>query len=190
VYKKFEDNVIVNSIQKQNVKKIRRKNFISFDVENNINTGDFICAAIYGEIKKENGRNLIIEQYYDNKDKFHEGLLYYTSKPNFYCTVYNGAYDEAFIREITDDSKTLRTMDRVIKIELINGGEIFDIQNISGIEYSLEYWIEALNMYKNYGLKKESLDDLKLRVMSDAKATWILTDFIQEYFINTWNSNY
>jgi hypothetical protein len=182
-------NKVINTLRKQLVQDLRPKYFLSFDVENDINTGNFICAGLYGKYKSKKSDNILtVEEYFTDIEKFQEAILFYGKVPNLFFTTYNLNYDEAFIREITNDSGTMRTSDRVIKLEVLSGGVVFDIQNITGIEYSLENWIEWLDMEKKYGVKKVSLENLYNRVMNDTKATWILSDFIQNYFINTWNS--
>lgn len=109
----------------------------------------------------------------------------------FHYGFYNLSYDEAFILSIVDSAKSLRAGSRVIQLELyekFGGQKVWDIQNISGIEYSLEDWIVNLNMEEKHNVKKESLSDLKLRVINDAKATDILARFITEFFVTKMGS--
>jgi len=186
----------LEKFEKKAGKKPRKYNIIASDVENNPKTGEFLLAHIYGKVSIKNGEVIIDEQYKNQLD-YNLRLLELTKFKNLLFVFYNLSYDEAFIRDIIDDSLTVRADSRPIKfgfkkgkIELegktviSNGGEIIDIQNISGIEYSLENWIKYLDMYNKIGIKKESLENLEERCRSDAIATWYLSNFIQDFIVD------
>ncbi|MBU1149235.1 DNA polymerase, partial [Patescibacteria group bacterium] len=69
---------------------------------------------------------------------------------------------------------------RIITIKLKNGIRALDLCN--HVDGSLESWIKYLDMPEQYGIKKESLENLRVRVMSDAKATYYLGKFIQDFY--------
>jgi hypothetical protein len=167
-----------NYIYKKDNYNVTKFNLIASDVENNPDTGEFICAGLYGKV---NGK--VIEKYFTDIREYNNNILALDNEENK-IVFYNLSYDEAFLRDIVDDSRILRNQSRVIKISLANC-DIIDIQNISGIEYSLEKWIEYLNL-KEKGITKVDFSDIKLRVMNDTKATWYLADFIQNYLNDTW----
>jgi len=184
---------------------IRKHYFVAFDVENNTKPGDpenFKLASIYGELK----HGLIVDETYKNIDDFQEDLAYYVGRPNTIGIAYNLGYDQSFTREIVDDSGSLITDSRFIQLTfrkgdtktfngrniVCNGGKVWDIQNISGIEYTLEYWIKQLRKlpeYEKYELKKYELteEQLEIRNRYDSISTWALADFIQNYFVDSWH---
>jgi len=157
---------------------IKKFNLIASDVENNADTGDFICSGVYGKINGE-----LIEKYFTDLSEYNKFILTLDNEDNK-IVFYNLSYDEAFLRDIVNDGRILRSQSRVIKIQL-EKTDIIDIQNISGIEYSLEKWIEYLNL-KEKGIEKVDFSDIKLRVMNDTKATWYLADFIQNHLNDIW----
>jgi hypothetical protein len=170
-------------------KKIRHHPYIAFDVENNVDTGKFICAYFAGKYKNiKTGKELFFEHYSDNYNDFKRIISDVISKMHTKLVSYNLSYDELFLVEVVDHSKTLRSGSKIIKAETYEGIEIIDIQNISGIEYSLEQWINFLNMEKKYGIKKQTLDNLYLRVKYDTLATYYLTEFIEDFFVDELHS--
>lgn len=188
---------------------IRKHNFIAFDVENNPKPEEdenFICSSIYGEIPGKN-EPLIIDESYTNIDDFQEDLAYYAGKPNVISLAYNMGYDQSFTREIVNDSGSLITESRFIQLKFkkgeartfngrkikCNGGKCWDIQNISGTEYTLEHWMKVLRelpKYQKYNLKKYELTSEQLikRNRFDSIATWCLGDFVQDYFADDWQT--
>jgi hypothetical protein len=97
---------------------------------------------------------------------------------------FNLSYDEFFYRDIINDANILRNQSNVIQINLDNAVMI-DLRNI--VDGSLEKWIELLDMPKKYGVSKVDFSNMRNRVMNDAKATYILGEFIQNYFNDHWN---
>jgi hypothetical protein len=184
VNNKSSNKVMENAIYMKKDYNIIKYNLVAFDCENNPDTGDFICAGVFGNIGISSGKDIFISRYFTNQSDFESYLMEFDDKGTKILG-YNVSYDEAFLRDVIDDSKILRNASRLIRIGL-NKGEIIDIQNISGIEYSLENWIEFLDMKNKFNVEKVSFDDIELRVMMDAKATYYLAEFIQNYFNNQW----
>lgn len=161
--------------------------FICIDVENR-KDGSFINAAFSGEYKeKKTGKVKEFFHYSDTYEDFINTITVELKDYTFNYCFYNLSYDEAFLLDIVDSSKSLRAGSRVIQLELYEkygGQKVWDIQNISGIEYKLEDWIQYLEMEKYFGVRKESLFDKRLRVINDTKATDILARFIRDFFVN------
>jgi len=162
---------------------------LALDIENDPETGAFICAGLCGEKKyKTDGKWKVkrIEEYFDNQQAFlnfleglrPEGMKEIPTK----IIVFNASYDYWFIIGITDDSNLLTSGSSIISGKLKNGIPIMDLTNLTR-QGSLEDWIKYLDMNKQ-GVFKVSLDDLKERVMMDAKATWILGDYLENFFVN------
>lgn len=185
----------------ENKKRLPHHPFIAFDTENNPKDGKFICGGLFGQLKRNKKGKIEFITTIDGKigftTEFEKAIGYYADsiedflralrelgKHNTRFGAYNLSYDEFCLHDIIDDSKTLRVGSRVILMQTYEKKEIWDIQNVSGIEFSLEEWIELLDMKNKYGVQKESLDDLNKRVMSDAKATWILINFVEDFFVH------
>ena len=163
-------------------KKIERINkyaLVATDIENDPVTGNFICAALYGYRKDHHG-------------KLHEIPVTVYHKQDEYCTAvanlskcklvfFNMAYDYPFLQSVCDDSKLLTVGGRYISGETKNGIKMVDMMN--HVDGSLEEWIGYLNMNAS-GIEKVSLEDLTERVTQDTKATYVLAEYIQEFYIN------
>jgi hypothetical protein len=172
-------------VPKYKLKGAHERHFIAVDTENDTATGykGLKCMGFYGTLKDRKGRVKTFERLCHSYEEVGAAIKFLeVGDFNTELVFYNLAYDEAFLHGYVDDSKTLRVESRVIYMETYGGLPIWDIQNVSGIEYSLENWIEKLRMTEKYGIIKESLDDLDKRVMSDAKATWYLTVFMNDFF--------
>ena len=159
---------------------------LAVDVENNSTTGKFICAGIYGHKKSGRGNINIVDEYFDDQDKFVEFLNNLKSPltkmtPCRLC-FFNLSYDKVFFKDIIDENKTIRTPHGPIIITLKNGLKAFDLTNI--VDGSLEDWVKSLEMEKEHGVYKPDLKDLKLRVMMDAKATFYLAEYLQNFANN------
>jgi hypothetical protein len=177
---------------------------LAFDIENNSDTGAFICAAVYGEIRikaKINGKvtykNVKIETwkgtkfynktYFTSQTEFTEALM--SLRPEGMKEIptkliaFNLSYDLWFIMKISEDNETLSNGSNIIISKLKNGLKIQDLTNLTR-QGSLEAWIGYLkDEMSKYGItKKESLDNLEIRVKSDAKATWVLGNYLENFF--------
>ena len=165
---------------------------LAFDIENNPETGAFICAALYGYKKvrgkdKKHTKDVKIEEFFTNQDEFQqflmdlrpEGMKEIPTK----IVVFNASYDVWFVMKITDDSDTLSNGGNIIVAKLKNGITIQDLTNLTR-QGSLEDWIGYLDMEKKFGIKKESLDNLEKRCKSDARATYELGNYLENFFVN------
>ncbi len=173
---------------------------LGVDVENNPDTGDFICAGVFGEIKKRTSvwaagkprvvyKKESVEKYFDNLSEFEDFLL--SLKPNAATLVFfNLSYDKYYLNNIIDDLKinkdgtynlpVLHNGNRIITVKLKNGIRCLDLAN--HVDGSLEAWINYLEMPDKYGVNKVSLNNLYERVMNDCKATFYLGQFIQDFY--------
>jgi hypothetical protein len=162
------------------------KALLAFDVENDPKTGDFICAGLNGLRMNTRQHELPQNEYIDNQD----GLLHYLDTAKriedknipFKLVAFNLAYDYWFINKICDDSRLLSVGGRIITGRLNNGIPMIDLTN--HVDGTLEDWIGYLNMEEKWGVKKESLDDLQKRVMSDARATYELGHFLEDFYVH------
>jgi hypothetical protein len=96
---------------------------------------------------------------------------------------FNLSYDLWFLMKISEDGDTLSTGSSIIVSKLKNGLKIMDLTNLTR-QGSLEDWIGYLSEeMAKYGIyKKESLENLEVRVKSDAKATWVLGNYLENFF--------
>lgn len=162
------------------------KGLLAIDVENNSHTGKFINAALYGYVQDHHGNERHVKEFFDDQTKLHKYLLS-LKKPedkNIPCILifYNLSYDYWFLSDIADDSAMLSSGTNIITGKLTNGIPMLDLTN--QVKGSLEDWIGYLNMEEKFGIKKESLSDLKKRVESDARATYELGHFIEDFYVN------
>ena len=162
------------------------------DIENDPVTGKFINAAIYGEINvRSNGKAKAkhIEAFFTNQTEFlkfledlrPEGMKEIPTK----IILFNASYDYWFLMKITADGELLTNGSNIITGKLRNGIPIMDLTNLTR-QGSLEDWIGYLKEeMSKYGIyKKESLENLEIRVKSDAKATWILGNYLENFFVS------
>jgi hypothetical protein len=164
--------------------------YFAFDIENNPEIGaskGFICSHVFGYYRTKGRKNLIkVDEHFTTIKEFGEYLLKITSECYYKVKLvaYNMGYDIATLLDFIDDSKTVMTKSYFVKAELKNGCEIFDIQNISSKDYALGYWIKILRMKKYYGVEKLSLDTIHERNRFDAMATYYLTKWFEDYFLD------
>lgn len=170
---------------------------LALDIENNSETGAFICAGLYGKIDVRGGhrhdkRQEDIIEYFSNLPDLHEYLL---SLKKGCCKLvfYNLSYDIVYLRDILAKPKLDKTGairdsllmvgTRVITAELKNGIKCLDLFNHT-CEGSLEDWGKYCKFEELYGVKKVDLSDLHLRVMTDAELTYHLGAFIEDFYYN------
>lgn len=173
---------------------------LGVDVENDTETGDFICAGIFGEYKKRTsvwaaGKPRVVyktepvELYFESQSEFESFIL--SLKANAATLVFfNLSYDKYYLNNIIDDLKfnkdgtynlpVLHNGNRIISVKLKNGIKCLDLAN--HVDGSLENWINYLDMPNKYNVRKVSLDNLYDRVMNDCKATYYLGKFIQDFY--------
>ena len=160
---------------------------LALDIENNPKTGNFINAAVYGQkrVRLHRGfKDVFVERFFTNQKDFltfleglrPKGMKEIPTK----IILFNASYDYWFLMGITDDSELHVNGSNVIFGKLKNGIPIMDLTNLTR-QGSLEDWIGYLDMNAQ-GVFKESLNDLEKRVKSDAKATWILGDYLENFF--------
>lgn len=164
---------------------------LAVDCENDPKTGKFICAGVYGDVREGykieriNGKvtriKIIkrIEKYFTNQTSFIKFLKNLKSN-SCMLIFFNLAYDKWFFDKIVNHDKVINAGSRVIALKL-KGNKIKAVDLMNHVDGSLEDWIKYLDMEKK-GIKKVSLKDLKLRVLMDAKATFELGTFIEDFY--------
>lgn len=169
-------------------KKIRHPPpFIAFDCENEPSTGEFISGAIYGKYIDAHKRIHPVEEYYENRFELQQKMVdIAATRPDrnaFRLAGFNVDYDLTYINEIVDDSTRLNAGGRFITARLKTGStkgiKIYDCMNF--VRGSLKSWIKDLDMEKNYGVVKLPLSQLKERNIMDAKATYHLITWIEDF---------
>jgi DNA polymerase type B, organellar and viral len=168
---------------------------LALDIENNSDTGAFICAGLYGKIDHRHGHNhdktqTEINEYFSNLADLHEYLLS-LKKGSCRLIFYNLSYDIVYLRSILAapdlDRKgnirpsVLMVGTRVITAKLKNGIECLDLFNHT-CEGSLEDWSRYCKFEDQFNIKKVDLHDLHARVMSDAALTYRLGEFIEDFY--------
>ncbi len=175
-------------------RKLSSKNYISFDTETE-QDGAFICGGYYGEIIINKGKNrnktCIISEYCDTEEEFRNKFLEIehfikSNKRAFILTGFNTGYDIIYLKDLIDSNSRLDAGSKFIQAKTINGTKIYDISN--HIIGSLEQWINRLKMpvKKREGYLQDN-ELKKLQVIDDARATYILTKWIENNLINTFN---
>jgi hypothetical protein len=160
---------------------------LALDIENDPKTGKFINAGVYGWIRDHHGKETLQNKYFTNQKEF-TGYLMSLRKPKdknipTKIILFNASYDYWFLMKITADGELLTNGSNIITGKLKNGIPIMDLTNLTR-QGSLEDWIGYLREeMAKYGIyKKESLDNLEVRVKSDAKATWVLGNYLENFF--------
>jgi hypothetical protein len=186
-----------------------RVDILAVDIENNPVNGAFLCAGVFGKIKNRHVKwvnkksktfieHLDVSEYFTDIEYFKEYLL----SLNKGCCVlvfYNLSYDKVYLDGCIASPKidkngnkrqsVLLIGSRIISVTLKNGIKCLDLFNHTMMG-SLENWIEYLDMTKKYGIYKAKLGDKTTlsgkyeRVMNDAKATYYLGEFIQDFYLN------
>lgn len=185
------------SLKRDHSQKCVHHPLIALDIENDPKTGKFICAALYGYRKDSHNRQHLIDEFFNDQQKLLDRIIEFRDTVNdktspFWIVLFNGGYDHPFLEKIIDDSTlfyagsrfiTARIKTRVKRAGKKNKGiKIIDLCN--HVDGSLEDWIGYLKMEEKHGIKKESLDDLEVRVKSDTRATYILASFIEDFYIS------
>jgi hypothetical protein len=169
------------------------KALLACDVENSPVTGKFICAALYGYVSKKikkDGKTQYVEtkvdEYFDKQENLLKYLDNLKSPGDEYipCKLifFNLSYDYWFLSKIVDDTAMLSSGTRIITGRLNNGIPMLDLTN--HVDYTLEDWIGYLHMEEKLGIKKETLDNLEIRVKSDTRATYELGHFLEDFYVS------
>jgi hypothetical protein len=160
---------------------------LALDIENDPKTGKFINAAVYGYIRDHHGKEHKQKEYFTNQTEFTDYLMN-LRKPGdknipTKIILFNASYDYWFLMKITADGELLTNGSNIITGKLRNGIPIMDLTNLTR-QGSLEDWIGYLSEeMAKYGIyKKESLENLEIRVKSDVKSTWVLGNYLENFF--------
>ena len=158
---------------------------LALDVENDPVTGKFINAAIYGYVRDHHGKEHHIVKFFTDQQELHDFLMNLRKKGDknipTKIILFNASYDYWFLMKITADGELLTNGTNIITGKLKNGIPIMDLTNLTR-QGSLEDWIGYLDMSSKYGVTKKSLNNLEERVKADAKATWILGNYLENFF--------
>ena len=170
---------------------------LAIDVENDTKTGAFTHGGIYGDIRHETSiwdketkspKNIWttkrIDKYFDNQEEF---VNFIKSLKKNSCTLifFNLAYDENYFDEIVNHKSMLWSGTRLIMLKL-KESEIKAIDLMNHVDGTLEDWIKYLKMSEK-GIKKVKGSYGKARVMNDARATFELGTFIEDFYYNECN---
>ena len=165
--------------------------YVAFDTETR-DDGSFICGAYYGVIPSRR-ENTVISEYCADLESFRETFLQIeqiakAQKRAFTLIGFNTAYDITYLGDIVDSALRLDAGSRFIQAKTVNGTKILDISN--HVIGRLEDWIERLKMQEQYGIcKKENYLDSEVgkraQVLDDARATYILTKWVESNLITT-----
>jgi hypothetical protein len=175
---------------------------VALDVENNPQDGKFICASLYGERKDKHGKKHQVDEFFDSQEELCGWIIKQRDAVGvknipFWIVVFNGGYDHVFLESIIDDNTLFYAGSRFITARITTamatkkeddikkgkskkGIKIIDLCN--HCDGTLENWIIDLKMEEKYGIRKESLENLKLRNRYDTMATWYLGRFIEDYY--------
>ena len=173
------------------IKQATHHPLLAIDCENDSKTGAFICAAVYGDIKarttyREGGRPRTkyiikrVECYFTVLDEFN-AYLSALKRGSCLLVFFNLAYDKVYINNIIDHSSVLSLGSRVITLR-VKGSRIRAIDLCNHVDGTLDDWIKHLNMSDKFGISKAELADYENRVMNDAKATYQLGAFLEDFY--------
>lgn len=176
--------------------KPKEKAFLAFDTETNPETGEFICGAYYGVLQSSHGEEVIAEVCETEKE-FREKFIEIESaakkrKRTFILIGFNTSYDLSYLGDIVSSPDRLDAGSRFIQAKTVNGTKIYDISN--HVVGSLNDWIKRLKMKERYGVYKregylENNDTKRAQVLDDAKATWILSFWVQNRYVTKFGIN-
>jgi len=165
--------------------------YVAFDTETR-DDGSFICGAYYGVIPGRR-EDTIIAEYCADLESFRETFLRIeqlikAQKRAFTLIGFNTAYDVTYLGDIVDSALRLDAGSRFIQAKTVNGTKILDISN--HVIGRLEDWIERLKMSERYGICKQknyldSEEGKRAQVLDDARATYILTEWVESNLLNT-----
>lgn len=167
--------------------------YVAFDTETR-DDGSFVCGAYYGVIPGRR-EDIVVSEYCANLQSFRETFLQIEQsvkarKRSFILIGFNTAYDIAYLGDIVDSSLRLDAGSRFIQAQTVNGTKIMDISN--HVIGRLEDWIQRLQMQERYGIHKrenylDSEEGKRAQVLDDARATYILTKWVESNLIKKFN---
>ena len=176
------------------VRKPRRRNFVAFDTETR-DDGSFICGAYYGFTTTQRGYRKKIADYCDSLERFQERLfeieeLFKSNRKVPTFVGFNTSYDLAYLQPCINTNERLDAGSTFISCKTLNNNDILDVAN--HVIGSLDSWITRLNMEEKYGIRKrenylDSEEGKRAQVLDDAKATYILANWVQDQFITRFN---
>lgn len=165
------------------------KSYVAFDTETT-SDGGFVCGAYYGRIKNGRGYQEICE-YCASIDEFRDVFLRIEAyakgrKRTFTLIGFNTSYDLIYLGDIVASAYRVDAGARFIQAKTVNGTKILDISN--HVIGTLDEWIKRLNMKEQYGIEKRegylnSEEGKRAQVLDDARATWILTQWVERNLI-------
>lgn len=180
-------------LRRLTVTKPRYLNTIAIDVETEPESGKFVLAAYYGLIKIRKEREEVSGVCYSQDDlvSFIQSLEEQLIRRNgtkkrvtgLNLVFHNADFDIKYISSIINWDSLIFSNSRIVTGKTKNGSKIFDTMNF--VRASLEDLIKAFDLGK-YGVEKLGFDRLEERCRMDAKATWLLFDYLQRFFIDTY----
>lgn len=188
--------------KKHGEQKSKHKPYLAFDVENDPVTGLFICASVYGDIRRNKRKIERIDEFFTDRFDLQRWILTKGKVEGthkhipFYLAGHNAGYDVVFIDEIIDDEKTLWAGSKFYQ-GLIKDTTVKVYDTLNYVRGTLGFWIETLNMEEKYGIAKIPFTDdkppsrltpeLRKRNRADAVATYHLMQYIEDFFIEKAN---
>lgn len=145
------------------------KTYTSIDVETDKN-GYFICAGAFDGLTY---------RYFDTTEDLYFYILHIKS-PKTTFLFFNLNYDKPYFNKIIKSGSVLRSGGQIITFKFINGAPVIDLTR--HVPYSLERWIDILDLGKKEGIEKTDLTNLSVRVKNDTKATYFLGIFLQDFY--------
>ena len=191
-------------LRRKRVKHGWKHRLLAVDIETNPSDGSFICAGVFGDVRRRTSEWVMgkprvcyksdrIDLYLVTQQALDDFLLS-LQENSCMLVFYNLSYDKTYLNNIIApyyiDKKTkkprnpvLKNGNRIISVLLKNGIKGIDLFNHT-CEGQLEDWIKYLDMEAKHGVYKASLDNLYERVMNDARATYYLGMFLQDFYYN------
>jgi hypothetical protein len=188
--------------------------FIAIDTETDPDTGELVCACLYGEYKNSRHRGglTMVNETFKNKQSLQDFLMSFKTGKNipFKLIGFNMGYDIYYLDEIIKESETIENQKGIIVSKLKNGIPVWDVTNICSSDYPLEDWIGWYKFEETHGVKKikttcpqcgeETVEfrncpkcsaklkwtqeRIELRCKMDTKATWLLINTLEDFFVN------
>jgi len=189
-YKKF--------FRRKNGENAKYKYTIAIDVETEPKTGKFVLAAAYGTTKNARGEITIINQEFYHRPELVNFIQSIEQKhgkkgiQNVAIVHHNLKFDMFYYDELIDWINVLRAGGRVISAKTFEGLQIYDTFNFYSI--SLEKLIQSFKLNEEgiFKIPFGKPGDTKIlmeRCKMDARATWIIWDRTQKFFLSEYNQS-
>ena len=163
---------------------------VAFDCENDTKTGLMTHAAVYGFAKDHHGVVKEVGPFYTDKQIELENFIKrLAARKRFILVGFMVDYDLTYIEGAVDTASKLyagsRFITAVLKAQHKKGGnmKVIDLANL--VDGSLSSWEKILKIDVDLSLKDRidlTPDEWKQRGIDDAKATWVLGDWLQGFF--------